>query len=384
MSKFPEWYLFLRPELRPTGERINRLEALRAKYEIPPELFAYSLSSQPGAGRILQINLYKQARERWPNMSEKELLKSVFIGRALKPEPYGYGMTLEEFEKVMEKINSLEELCDYVALESLEEPEFELDTSKWERDINTLKKAGIGKEIDWERHKRNVERIKKDNVKEKIRVIMEEEAEIAMAKVKDEMRDTENSPAKIMHEKSSLTEKQIDMLCYFLCNFSMSLILLLLKAYNEKDSDRPSYIEQYKEIVGHPITEWSLERKQELEQLGKSIGIHKMQKIIEETLYFLIFHIANWCRPYISEKECVRLLDRFYEVAFTEWLPISPDRDSYNKYTEIHNPLQFFIVKLTAILDEDASIWIKMTIPVAELMRDIKSVVDKFFNTNLD
>jgi len=58
MSKFPEWYLFLRSEFRPTGERINRLEALRAKYEIPPEPFAYSLSSQPGAGRILQINLY--------------------------------------------------------------------------------------------------------------------------------------------------------------------------------------------------------------------------------------------------------------------------------------------------------------------------------------
>jgi len=122
-----------------------------------------------------------------------------------------------------------------------------------------------------------------------------------------------------MHEKSLLTEKQIDMLLYFLCNFSTSLELLLLKAYNEKNSNCPSYMEQYKDIVSCPMTQWPLERKQELEQLGDAIGEYRMQKIMEETLYFLIFHIVNsCCGPYVSKKELIRLLDRFYEVAFTE------------------------------------------------------------------
>lgn len=40
MSKLPEWYFLLRPELRPTGERIDKLEALRVKYEIPSKVFA--------------------------------------------------------------------------------------------------------------------------------------------------------------------------------------------------------------------------------------------------------------------------------------------------------------------------------------------------------
>ncbi len=188
MSKLPEWHSLLRPELRPTGERIYKLEALRIKYEIPSEPFAYSLSSYPSAAVILQINLYKQAREKWSNLSEKHLLKNVFAERALRPEPYGYGMTQKKFEKVMEKINSLEELCDYVLSKELREPEYELDVSKWEREVNMLRKTGIGKEIDWEKHKRNAERIKRDNIKESLYAIMEEEARVAMAKVEGEMR----------------------------------------------------------------------------------------------------------------------------------------------------------------------------------------------------
>ena len=196
-SKLPEWYFLLRPELRPTGERINKLEALRVKYEIPSEVFATGISSYPGAARILQINLYKEAKEKWPNISEKDLLKNVFVGRALKPEPYGYGMTPKEFEKIMEKINSLEELCDYVVSQDSKESEYEFDLSKWEKDVNMLKKVGIGRKIDWKRHKANVERMKKDNVKEKINVIMEEEAQKAIEKIRNEIREVGRQQNKI-------------------------------------------------------------------------------------------------------------------------------------------------------------------------------------------
>ena len=157
-----------------------------------------------------------------------------------------------------------------------------------------------------------------------------------------------------MSEKLSLSEKQIDMLCYFLCNFSMSLNFLLLKAYKERDSDSPSWIEQYDDILGRPITEWLPKRKQELEQLESTLDKDKVQRVLEETLYFLIFHVVNnCCGPYISKRELVKLLDRFYKVAFTEWLPLSPAKDGYNKYAQSRNPLEKLSFELITILDEN-------------------------------
>jgi len=184
----------------------------------------------------------------------------------------------------------------------------------------------------------------------------------------------------IMSEKISLSEKQIDTLCYFLCNFSMSLHLLLLEEHKDKDVDSSAWTEQYEDILGHPITQWPLERKQEQEQLVHALGEDKAQRVLEEILYFLIFHIVNnCCGPYVSKRELIRLLDRFYKVAFTEWLPISPDRDSYNKYAGARNALEKFSIDLAIILDENFITGAKMAIPASIVARDMKSVIDKFF-----
>jgi len=186
-SQVPLWYSSFRPELRPTGERIVTLEALRVKYEIPHQVFWEGLASYPGAARLLQINLYKQAKERWPNLSEKDLLKGVFVGRALKPEPHGYGMSPDEFEKVMGEINCLKELCDYIVSRESKEPIQQFDLSEWETYVGMLKKAGIGTDIDMERHRRNAERMRRDNIRANIYGIMEEEARVAMAEMEGEV-----------------------------------------------------------------------------------------------------------------------------------------------------------------------------------------------------
>ena len=188
MSRLPEWYSLLRPELRPTGERIEILEGLRSKHEAFHEVFAWCLMSYPGATRLLQINLYKQAKRKWPNMSEKDLLKSIFVGRAVAPEPNGYGMTSEEFEKVMGKINSLEELCDYAVRRDSEEPMDWFDLSEWAAYVEMLKKDGLVTELDWERLRDNLLRMRRDNIRAHMYGIMEEEARIAMAEVEREMR----------------------------------------------------------------------------------------------------------------------------------------------------------------------------------------------------
>jgi len=184
-SQVPLWYSSLRPELRPTGERIDTLETLRAKYEIPHDVFWKALASYPGAARLVQINLYRQAKEKWPNLSKKDLLKNIFVGRALKPEPNGYGMTRDKFKEVMEKINSLEELCDYVVLRDSKEPTQQFDLSEWQANVEMLKKAGVGTD-ELQRHMRNAERLQRDNVRGSICGIMEEEARLAMVKVEQE------------------------------------------------------------------------------------------------------------------------------------------------------------------------------------------------------
>lgn len=184
----PIWYSMMRPELRPTGERIDTLEELRAKYEIPHEVFVRGLASYPGVTRLLQINLYKQAKEKWPQVCQKDLLKDVFVDRALKPEPNGYGMSSEEFQEVMKGINSLQELCDYAVRRDSEEPIDWFDLSEWEACVEMLRKDGLGTEVDWERHRRNAERMRIDNIKANIYGIMEEEARTAMAKVEGKTR----------------------------------------------------------------------------------------------------------------------------------------------------------------------------------------------------
>ncbi len=142
-------------------------------------------------------------------------------------------------------------------------------------------------------------------------------------------------------------------MCYLLANFCMSLYFLLLKAYKEeKSSDSLSWIEQYKDILGRPPTEWSHEQKQEMGQLEEGIGKDKAQGVLEETIHFLIFFMMIRCGPYILEGEVKKLLDRFYKVASTEWMPISKQRDRHIKYARVRNPLEKFSIDLAIILDQ--------------------------------
>ena len=209
-----------------------------------------------------------------------------------------------------------------------------------------------------------------------------------------------------MSEKTLLSEEQIGAMCHLLINSGMSLYFLLLKTHKEKDSDFPSSIEQYEDILRHPFAEWSQERKQELEQLeddigkdkarrvleGKDaqlqkllqnqylgVGKGKAQAVLEESISFLIFSITSFCRPYVLHGEVDKLLNHFYKVISTKWTSISSLRDSHFKYATAPSPLEKFSIDLAIILDENILVGAEMAIVASWVARDIRFSTDKFF-----
>jgi len=114
-------------------------------------------------------------------------------------------------------------------------------------------------------------------------------------------------------------------------------------------------------------------------QLEEGIGKDKAQGVLEETIHFLIFFMMIRCGPYILEGEVKKLLDRFYKVASTEWMPISKQRDRHIKYARARNPLEKFSIDLAIILDENIFTGARMAIPASSVARDMKSAIDKFF-----
>ena len=165
-----KWLFLLRPELKPTRERIIKLENIREKYGIPHNAFALGLLSYPSTAKLLQASLYKQVKTLNPDMSEKNILKSVFYNRAIKPKPLGYGMTIEEFNGLMDKINSLEELCDYVGMRERKS----LTYPKWKSLFMIIAP--------------NLRKIEKDKVKEKINDVMEEEFQKVILEIRKNER----------------------------------------------------------------------------------------------------------------------------------------------------------------------------------------------------
>ncbi len=117
------WLNQLRPDVHPEKRKVDELERLRQLYNIPHELFTLGvLSSRWATGRI-QKSVYFQFREKNPKATEREVLKAVFKSRERISICFGYMMSEEEINKIMEKISSLDDLINYfITKEEAEEP----------------------------------------------------------------------------------------------------------------------------------------------------------------------------------------------------------------------------------------------------------------------
>lgn len=121
------WLEQLPSNLRPDNDKVEELENLRSHYHIPNNIFIGIITSSPEITRRVQGNVYKMAKEKMPNASEKELLEVVFRTRVFPQNPAGLKMTEEEIRKEIQDINTLNDLVEHVIKRDKEDPRFQRD-----------------------------------------------------------------------------------------------------------------------------------------------------------------------------------------------------------------------------------------------------------------
>jgi len=129
------WLEQLPSNLRPDDDKVEELENLRSHYHIPNNIFIGIITSSPEITRRVQENVYKIAKDKMLNASEKEVLEAVFRTRVFPQNPVGLKMTEEEIRIVIQNIYSLNDLVEYFIQKDKKEPRFQRDV------------LGIGKKI---------------------------------------------------------------------------------------------------------------------------------------------------------------------------------------------------------------------------------------------
>jgi len=120
-----KWLKLIPSNLRPDKKRVAELHKLKVEFGIPHEAFAMRVMSSPAITRKVQRNCLDNLRIQNPRLSERELLKMVFLSKLHCSEIHGYpGTTDQEIHQAMESINSFDELCDCIIASHQQEPSF--------------------------------------------------------------------------------------------------------------------------------------------------------------------------------------------------------------------------------------------------------------------
>jgi len=137
----PKWASTLPVYLRPDNTRIKQLEKLRVQFEIPHEAMMMRVAQSKTTTRKAQRDALELYRRHSPTSSEKELLKMVLLSRLRTDQLANrlnlptYSVTEKDVDKVMESINSFDDLVNYII--GLDEQEPSLPDP-----------IGLGKQID--------------------------------------------------------------------------------------------------------------------------------------------------------------------------------------------------------------------------------------------
>ena len=130
----PNWIKILPDYMRPDNNKIEQLEKVREKFNIPHETFAMRIAGSPVTTKKVQKYFLEEYRRQAPNASEKELwmmvlasrvdtyknkiLTDISVGNITQEEAANkfdeLTAIVDKYEVIIEKINSFKELCDYI------------------------------------------------------------------------------------------------------------------------------------------------------------------------------------------------------------------------------------------------------------------------------
>ena len=130
----PKWVKNLPGYMRPDNNKIEQLEKVRLQFNIPHEIFAMRIASSRAVTKKVQKHFLKEYGCQFPNASTKELWMMVLASRVdtyknkilsdistgiTTPEDASIkfeklSAIVENYDQILAKINSFEELCDYI------------------------------------------------------------------------------------------------------------------------------------------------------------------------------------------------------------------------------------------------------------------------------
>lgn len=111
----PKWYKELPSNIKPSVDKVKKLEEIRKTFDIPHDVLALQIAGSNSTTRKIQANLLEQYRENFPQAHEKELLIMVLMSRLEAMVTQGHEIPSEEdFKQAISSVNSFKDLCDYI------------------------------------------------------------------------------------------------------------------------------------------------------------------------------------------------------------------------------------------------------------------------------
>jgi hypothetical protein len=113
----PAWLQMLRGmESVLTTKQIKELERLRKEYSIPHDLYSLGVAASSEFGKVIIRRDYKNFKKLHPNLSEKQILTALLQWEKQAMEKSGSTevMTEEQITNAISRINSIDDLCDFV------------------------------------------------------------------------------------------------------------------------------------------------------------------------------------------------------------------------------------------------------------------------------
>ena len=120
--KKKDWVKKLPPYITLTGKQISQLEEIRKEINWDSDLFALAIAGRPAITKKVQYATYYKLKKQHPDWNEKKILASVLLSRldALRKTGDMWLNTEEEFLNLIERVNTMDELCTVIISHDLD------------------------------------------------------------------------------------------------------------------------------------------------------------------------------------------------------------------------------------------------------------------------